>query len=342
MDMACDQTTVFYTSESRAIKAFNTAGTSGMQVIPDFVPESSTATVLVDPATGTRVPYTGPLEALKIIPEGFPTSPTVEPKQVIVATRDPAQGLLRFSKDGSTIVRNYVRMLPAKTPGAFVGLSFDPTQATIWTVDTAKPTPEAVEFDVETGMEVSSFPLTAPPGTVISPEAITIKGERLCGNALPTSLCGRMYGGGSFPISSGTNAFYGFTLSTVDNPPNRMTVCWKDSTGKSNKFCLTQLTSALLYDDPTITPNPPRNGFDTYMGTGTGTLNGVAGAMASWTFTDKGNPGTNDTVNMSIKDSNGLVVLMTVGTVNQNSPCGNNIARPCPTPGPSPTPCPNP
>ena len=94
------------------------------------------------------------------------------------------------------------------------------------------PAPEAVEFDVETGAEVSSFPLTG----VVSPEAITIKGERLCGNPLPTPLCGRMSGGGSFPISGGTNAFYGFTLSSVDNPPNRMTLCWKDSTGKTNRF----------------------------------------------------------------------------------------------------------
>jgi hypothetical protein len=351
VDLACNPSTpiIFYTSLSRAIKRFNTSGTGSQ--LQDFVLDSSLALVPA-PLVGPPAPYTGPLEAVKIVPDSFPT-PTpgnsVQAGQVIAAQRDPNQGLLRFNRDTAgnvTIVRNYIRPLAAN-PAVFVGLSFDPNLPTVWTIDLVGTTvdpvtgaviPEAVEFDVDSGAEVSSFPLTG----VRNAEAITIKNERLCGNPLPPpSMCGRMYGGGSFPISNGTNAYHGFTLSDVNNPPNRMTVSWKDSNGNTQKFCLTQLTSALLYDDPTFTPNPPRSGFDSYQGTGTGTINGVAGATATWTFTDKGDPGTNDTVNMQIKNAAGTVVMTTVGTVKQNSPCGNHHACPCPTPGPSPTPCPN-
>ena len=340
VDLACNPSTpiIFYTSLSRAIKCYNTSGTGSLA--PDFVADSSLALVPA-PLVGPPAPYTGPLEAVKIIPDSFPT-PTpgnsVQAGQVMAAQRDPNQGLLRFNKDTAgnvTIVRNYIRPLAAN-PAVFVGLSFDPTLPTVWTIDlvgstvdpmTGAAIPEAVEFDVDSGAEVSSFPL---PG-VTAAEALTIKNERLCGNLLPPpSMCGRMYGGGSFPISNGTNAYHGFNLGNVNNPPNRMTVSWKDSNGNTQKFCLTQLTSALLYDDPTFTPSPPRSGFDSYTGSGTGTINGVAGATATWTFTDKGSVGTNDTVNMQIKNAAGTVVMTTVGTVKQNSPCGNHHACPCP------------
>ena len=329
VDLACNPSTpiIFYTSLSRAIKCYNTSGNGSPAA--DFVLDSSLALVPA-PLVGPPAPYTGPLEAVKIVPDSFPPGNSVQAGQVIAAQRDPNQGLLRFSADGSTIVRNYIRPLAAN-PAVFVGLSFDPTQPTVWTIDlvgstvdpmTGTAIPEAVEFDVDSGAEVSSFPL---PG-VTTAEAITIKNERLCGNALPAaSLSGRMTGGGTFPITGGS-ASHGFTLRTPANGPNRMTVTWKDASGNTHKFKLGTLTSAFLFDDPTFSPNPPRAGFDTYMGTGNGDVDGMPGATANWTFTDKGEPGANDTVNMTIKNSSGTTVMTTPGTVRITG--GNHQAHP--------------
>ena len=49
--------------------------------------------------------------------------------------------------------------------------------------------------------------------------------------------------------------------------------------------------------------------FNTYQGKGTGRLNNVAGATATWTLTDHGEPGRNDTVAIQIKNRNNVVVL---------------------------------
>jgi hypothetical protein len=299
VEMACDQVTLYYTSGSRAIKRFNTSTATQS---PDFVADTNT------------LAYTGPLGALRIIPDNWPTSATVLPGQVVVAAG--SEGLIRFTADGSAIAQTYTSRLGDN----LAGISFDPMSETVWTLDTF--TGEAVEYIVETGTESHSFPANATAG-----QAIILKGERLCGNPLPPpSLSGRMTGGGAFPISGGGSANHGFTLHNPTNPPNHLTVLWKDSSGNINRFKLTSLTSATLFDDPTFSPNPPRAGFDTYVGVGTGELNGVAGASANWTFTDHGEPGTNDTVNMTIRDKNGVVVLMTVGTVKLTS--GNHQAHP--------------
>ena len=77
-----------------------------------------------------------------------------------------------------------------------------------------------------------------------------------------------------------------------------------------NSFHLDQLTKAQCKDDPAIpSPAPPAANFDTFIGTGNGRLNGVSGATATWTFTDAGEPGVNDTVLLTIKDKNHKVVL---------------------------------
>jgi len=77
-----------------------------------------------------------------------------------------------------------------------------------------------------------------------------------------------------------------------------------------NRFHLELLTKAQCKDDPAIpSPAPPNATFDTFIGTGTGRLNGVAGATATWTFTDAGEPGVNDTVLLTITDKNNNVVL---------------------------------
>ena len=53
----------------------------------------------------------------------------------------------------------------------------------------------------------------------------------------------------------------------------------------------------------------PKAGFDTIVGQGTGVLNGVSGATASFKFTDAGEPGRNDTATITISDRDGNVVF---------------------------------
>lgn len=42
---------------------------------------------------------------------------------------------------------------------------------------------------------------------------------------------------------------------------------------------------------------------------GTGRYNGVTGASAEWEFTDKGEPGKDDTVRLKIVDAGGNIVV---------------------------------
>ena len=143
----------------------------------------------------------------------------------------------------------------------------------------------------------------------------------------PTGTCrspvenhGRMTGGGSVFTRAGMRVTHGFELHcTPSDGSNSLQVNW----GKGNHFHLTSLTSASCTDDPAISPEPPIAGFDTYTGTGTGTYNGEAGATAEWTFTDAGEPGTNDTVTLTIKDASSAVVLTVTGAVEG----GNNQAH---------------
>jgi len=129
-----------------------------------------------------------------------------------------------------------------------------------------------------------------------------------------------MTGGGSVFTRAGMRVTHGFELHcTPSDGSNSLQVNW----GKGNHFHLTSLTSASCTDDPAISPEPPIAGFDTYTGTGTGTYNGEAGATAEWTFTDAGEPGTNDTVTLTIKDASSAVVLTVTGAVEG----GNNQAH---------------
>jgi len=91
----------------------------------------------------------------------------------------------------------------------------------------------------------------------------------------------------------------------VTDSPNRLEINWDGG----NNFHLENLISASCTDDPNINSGHPRAPFNTYVGHGTGKLNGVDGATADWTFTDAGEPGSNDTAAISIKDVNNVVVL---------------------------------
>ena len=124
-----------------------------------------------------------------------------------------------------------------------------------------------------------------------------------------------MTGGGSVFTTSTTRVTHGFELHCDRGVnPNRLQVNWN-----GNSFHLETLTSAVCSDNPLIAPQQPVTSFDTYVGAGTGRYNGVTGATATWTFTDAGEPGKNDTAQIVIKDSLGNTVLTVGGTLDKGN-----------------------
>ncbi len=143
-----------------------------------------------------------------------------------------------------------------------------------------------------------------------------------CFNVLASTTQGSMTGGGSIIDPTYGKVTHGFELQcNMANTPNNLEVNW----GHGNKFHLNSLTSVFCVNDPAISPYPPAAGFDTYVGTGTGSYNGAAGATAKWTFTDAGEPGTNDHATIVIKDNGGHTVLSVSGNLqNGNQQAHNN------------------
>lgn len=122
-------------------------------------------------------------------------------------------------------------------------------------------------------------------------------------------------------FTAGPNSFrvtHGFELHCdVTRKPNNLQINWSDATG-THSFHLETLTSATCSDDPTIAPMPPNAGFDTYVATGVGRLDGVSGFAISWTFTDAGEPGTKDRATISIPGA-GLFVSGNLDKGNQQA-----------------------
>jgi hypothetical protein len=132
---------------------------------------------------------------------------------------------------------------------------------------------------------------------------------------------GWMTGGGSVFTGDGTRVTHGFELHCMPaDGPNDLQVNW----GKGNRFHLTSLTTASCSDNPAISPGSPSAGFDTLEGAGTGTYNGQPGARAKWTFTDAGEPGTDDTAALTVEDAGHTVVLSVSGSLKH----GNQQAHP--------------
>jgi hypothetical protein len=127
---------------------------------------------------------------------------------------------------------------------------------------------------------------------------------------------GRMTGGGVVRLNRRQKVTHGFRLlCDATKRPNRLQVNW----GKGKRFHLTRLTAAFCYDDPAISSRPPRAGFDTYRGIGTGRLNGVPGATAEWELTDAGQRGRRDILTITIKDKTGKVVLSVARRLNRGN-----------------------
>jgi hypothetical protein len=125
---------------------------------------------------------------------------------------------------------------------------------------------------------------------------------------VPVTAIGRMTGGGSVFTADGTRVTHGFEIHCdVTDVPNTLEINW----APANNFHMDVLDSATCLQTPAIQA-PPDAPFDTFIGTGTGKLNGVPGATIEFTFVDGGEPGTKDTAAYLIKDSHGTV--LSVGT----------------------------
>lgn len=164
--------------------------------------------------------------------------------------------------------------------------------------------PLTASFTVTGSAVLTSFGSTVP---------IIINGSSAA--LLTCGLDGRMTGGGSVFETDGTRVTHGFELhcDTAD-VPNRLEINWA-----AHRFHLETLVTAFCFKDLTINAAHPTDIFNTYVGFGTGLLDGSPGATANWTFTDAGEPGTNDTATIVIKDSLGKVVLSVSGKLDSGN-----------------------
>lgn len=130
----------------------------------------------------------------------------------------------------------------------------------------------------------------------------------------PPSLEGRMNGGGSIIDAVFGRVTHGFSLECdLTKNPHNLQVNWRQPNGQNAKFHLEMQTGALCTDDQSIDPGKPAAAFDTYEGDGLGRYNGQPGAMAKWKFTDAGEPGKEDFMEIEVKDAMGNVVLTASG-----------------------------
>ena len=279
IDLAADQSTMFYTSEGRAIQRFDV----------------NTNTQLPNFATLPGVLIDGPNKAfaLRLLP------PFDGSGGLLVADRS---NIKRLDANG-----NVVQTYDAKGVNTWFALNLDPNGTSFWSADS--DTPVFYRFNIQTGKKEVG-PIDTGTG-LFSVFGLCVKGE-LAGGVTPLPLPGHgsMMGGGSAFDQTGVRVTHGFELHcSITDLPNNLQVNWG-----GNTFKLTTLTSASCSDDPAITPSPPNSaGFDTYSGEGSGKLNGKPGATAEWVFTDAGEPGTRDTVTISVMNQADVVVLTVSG-----------------------------
>ena len=134
--------------------------------------------------------------------------------------------------------------------------------------------------------------------------------------SIPALACNesRWTGGGSFFTADGMRVTHGFEIyADTAGPdsfvpiagPNNLEVNWE-----GNHFHLLDLTYVSSYADKLGGPQPPPKTVENVLiGKGTGRYNGVDGAIINFVFTDRGEPGINDAVQMYIWDSGGNLVL---------------------------------
>ena len=113
----------------------------------------------------------------------------------------------------------------------------------------------------------------------------------------PVSTNGRMTGGGNQLRVDGVRISRGFTIHCDITLSNNVQVNWSGG----NRWHLDKpITSAICLDDPNVSPVPPDAPFDTFIGEGVGSLNGVDGSWIHFTFVDAGEPGSSDSAKIQI------------------------------------------
>jgi hypothetical protein len=130
-----------------------------------------------------------------------------------------------------------------------------------------------------------------------------------------------MTGSGTFAAQDGTIISYGLQLGCdAKDPRQRLEVNW----GNGNKFRLDTVTAVICYANPAIRSADPAAPFNTMVLTGIGKAkgngngkgnngngkgnNGNGAATISVVLTDAGGSGTNDTIQMTITDSDGNTI----------------------------------
>lgn len=112
-----------------------------------------------------------------------------------------------------------------------------------------------------------------------------------------TPFDGRMTGGGVKATGTGGEIVtFGLTLHCDITLSNNLEVNWRGHQWHLDKPIL----SALCTNEPDIDAPPPPSPIDTFEGTAMGRLDGVWGSFAEFRFQDAGEPGRNDTVEITI------------------------------------------
>jgi hypothetical protein len=272
IDLASNQTTLFYTSEGRAVQRYDVV--AGQQ------------------ANFAALPGTGNAFALRLLSPG-----------------DGSGGLL--VADGFNVKRldatgAVVQTYDVAGEDTWFSLNLDPNGTSFWSGNFF--TSNFYRVNIASGaIELGPINTGTGNSTLFG---ICVKGEL---TAAATDER-KMTGGGSVITSAG-RVTHGFELHCDSSDgPNRLEINWG-----GNRFHLETLMQATCSNDPSIAPDPPPAGFDTYSGRGTGRYNGASGASVEWTFTDAGEPGRNDTARIQIKDSNDVVVLVASGTIDRGN-----------------------
>lgn len=122
----------------------------------------------------------------------------------------------------------------------------------------------------------------------------------------PPQTESRMTGGGTLAVGKGKSAqkwTWGFEIRCDGSAGNLQ---YQDHQG--GNFHMEAVGTVACLDDPAVGPGVPKAGFDTLVLTGTGRWNGVSGHTVEATFVDGGEPGTKDSIDITIKTAGGVVV----------------------------------
>lgn len=179
------------------------------------------------------------------------------------------------------------------------------------------------------GVTLSGTNVVVAPGTPVGTYTLTysiceVLNPTNCDQAVVTVTVtaiesGRMTGGGSVFRVNGERVTHGFELHcSILELPNNLQVNWGNG-NNADRFHLDRLTSVSCSDDPAIGPENPQTSFDTMVGTGVGSYNGVSGATVSFTLTDAGERGERDFASIVVRDASGNIVMTVTGNLRQGN-----------------------